>query len=218
MDDGLPAGASRPEDNLSLSELKEHAEDARRRQVWEAAIRLYRMAVNREPGDAALRTGLGQSYEGKSREKGGEPFLLMAYEQYREAVRLAPGSQEVHDSLLAASVRMGRLEDLQEDYRLRAARSPGDPVLRASLRKIETLVLLSARPTAEDAAPHRATWWILEAGLPIVSLTCFLASTIIRHQDGGPPRLIALILIRTSLFFLLLYIAYKIFRYWKDRG
>jgi tetratricopeptide (TPR) repeat protein len=84
---------------------------------WPEAVKNFRLAVEAEPGYAAMRVNLGAALERVRDARG-------ALEQYEEALRLDPRLAEAHYGLADVLERGGREQEAIEQYRAAVTENP----------------------------------------------------------------------------------------------
>lgn len=193
-----------------------HAKDAQealQKQVWEVAIDKFRQALREQPGVIEYHLGLGQAYEGKSRDPDGKPFLRLAMEEYRKAIRIDETCQPAHDALLAATTKAGLLEDVFEEYKFKLSKDPQSPLYKSHIKKIETLLIMKA-DSRGPGANTPSKWIFLERLLVIGGLICLVASVIFLTIFRTSPWALrgGTALIKSGVFLLVLYLSFKAFR------
>ncbi len=221
MDDlvgsGVPEGGF-PLPPENAEELFLQAEEARRRQVWEKAIRCYRFSLQKDPSRKDALRGLALSYEAKSLEPGYESYLSSAMEQYRKIIALDPACGPAHDGLLVAAAKSGLLDELMKEYKERIAAGGSVHAFRDAFRKMQTLLLLRAAPI-KTAPPPVPPLLSLLFGLvaPGVGVLTLIGAVLVRLKGGAAPTalLIAYGLAKISFFSFLSFLGYKVFLYWR---
>jgi tetratricopeptide (TPR) repeat protein len=208
----VPAGVEAPPD-VPVEFILREGEEAARRQLWEAAVAAYKRALKQE-SRSDIRIKLGRAYEGLSRDKDGQAFLLLAMEQYRQAVKTDPRNAEAYDALLAAGTKARKLDDLTAEHRAWLQKDPTNDVCRAAVKKMETILLMQVNPAAEEkaAGPNPLVKLLLDRILPFAGLGALLGGLALRFKGGSDlAHSGSISLIRTGIFFLVVYLSYKVF-------
>jgi len=214
---GMPEGGP-PLPPESAEVLFLQAEEARRHQVWETAIRHYRFALQKDPSRKDALHGLALSYEAKSLEPGYESYLSSAMEQYRKMIALDSACGMAHDGLLVAAAKMGLLNELMEEYRKRIASGGPVQAFREAFRKMQTLLLLQAAPVKKGGSPPPPIFSLLFGVVaPGVAILTLIGAILVRVKGGSAPTatLIAYGLAKISFFSFLSFLGYKVFLYWR---
>lgn len=206
-----------PESSSSLETLLKEADNARQRQWWDEAVKLHQAALKAFPDETRLRLGLAQSYEGKARQTGLNPFFLMALQEYWRLVNANPGDVKAVDGLLAAAYNAGQLDEVMEEFRSRMNQHPDVEAYKTTFKKIETLFLFSAEPRKPTAPGPQGILHVLAGKiLPFVALACFLGWFFLRLKAGPngdtlspTTRLMESVLSRFSVFAILGYLFYQ---------
>lgn len=206
-----------PEASPSLEVLLKEADNARQRQWWDEAVKLHQAALKAFPDEPRLRLGLAQSYEGKARQTGLNPFFLMALQEYWRLVNANPADVKAVDGLLAAAYNAGQLDEVMEEFRSRMNQHPEVEAYKTTFKKIETLFLFSAEPRKSTApGPNGFLHLLVGKILPFVALACFLGWFFLRLKAGSgggaispTVRLLEAALPRFSVFSILAYLIYQ---------
>ncbi|MGQ0644024.1 MAG: hypothetical protein ACT4O3_00835 [Elusimicrobiota bacterium] len=199
--------------DIPLEYILREGEEAARRQLWEVAVGAYQRAL-KQSSRAEVRLKLGHAYEGLSRDKDGQAFLLLAMEQYRQAVKTEPRNAEAYDALLAAGTKARKLDDLTAEHRAWLQKDPANDVCRAAVKKMETILLMQVNPAAEEksAGPNPLVKLLLDRVLPFAGLGALLGGLALRLKGGSDlAHSGSISLIRTGIFFLVVYLSYKVF-------
>jgi tetratricopeptide (TPR) repeat protein len=215
MNDPFPSEPPRAErassSEVSTEALLATAERALKDRVWEAAIQSFQSVLKHHSDNAAAHFGVARAYEGKSRDDDSRPFLLLALEHYRSAARLNSSSQEAHDALLAASVAAGQTEELLTQYKTLAAREPGNPLHAATLKKIETLLLLRSETSRPPAPARPLVGFLFGIVAPFAGLFSIVAGFAVQWQQSFPVlRPLGPALLRTGALAFLAYFIYRL--------
>jgi len=204
----------------TLPVLVQRGDDARRRQLWEIAIESYQAALKLSPNDSTLHLVLGQSLEGKSRDKDGGAYVHLAMEQYRQALRQNPASTAAHDALLAAATKTRQLAEILDEYKARMEKDPQNPAWREGVKKIQTLMLLdTTQTTAGKEGSSKTLDFFLNKALPFGTFFCFLGYVIAQAMKSRPLiHGLALPLKRMFLFMLAVYVVHIVVRIMRRGG
>jgi tetratricopeptide (TPR) repeat protein len=208
MSDPLEPPASEPS-----PQAPQEAQEALQKQIWERAIEKFRIASRDNPSNVDFYIGLGQAYEGKSRDQGGKPFLRLAMEEYRKAIRTDAACQAAHDALLAAATKANLLEDIIEEYKYKQSKDPQNTLYKTYIKKIETLLFLQAGAQL-PANTGGSGFVLIERMMVIAGLVCLAGSvvvyTVFRTSPWGLKGGAALI--KIGVFLIVLYLGFKIVR------
>jgi len=198
---------SRPDPEALIAQADNDLE----RQVWEGAIQKYHAALKITPENPRIFVGVGKAYEGKYKDDNSEVFLTMAMEQYRKSIEKDPTDEKVHDALIAAGIKSGSVDQLHDEYQSYVKKFPEEKTYQKSLKTIQKLILMGLEKKPVDPQAPPLTSFLLEKGLPLAGLFCFVGSLFLKMQTLFPisDRLIV-VLLWSGGFILAVYILYKI--------
>ncbi len=203
-----------PSSNLDEATLPffRRAADAAQRGVWDEAISAYQSILKLDSANPRVRMALGKAYEGKSRGGDEKAFLVLAMEQYRQALRLDPQFMDANEALLSTAYRSGSLDDLITEYRLRYKAEPDNVLFRDFVKKAETLLSLpkkTAQPsnTSVGHISNILINWFLPAAsaLSILSAVTFMFMAKTRFS-----ALMITSSLRSAIFFAFIYVVCRI--------
>jgi len=83
-------------------------------------------------------------------------FLRYSYDAFQKATRIDPSKQEAHDQYIVVGQMMGKLEEINEEYRRLTKEFPNEPLIQRCFKNTSTLVM-SLIPEKVNFGPSENT-------------------------------------------------------------
>lgn len=175
---------SRPSDEeFQKKYYFQKGEEQKRQGSWDAALSEFRKALQLEPRSSPILVRIGQAYQGKGEQEREPAFMKLAWHHYQEAVSADPSHTEAHDALIALAVKLKRYDELIADYKQKLGQNPDNPVLAASLKKLQTLSLM-AIPDASQGGADKTNLFkrvVLDVLLPFIGVLAVVLSVLVKN-------------------------------------
>ncbi|MCB4757194.1 MAG: hypothetical protein LHV69_09255 [Elusimicrobia bacterium] len=149
-----------------------------------AALTEFRRAALADPAHFQVQMEMGLLFKAKSNAD--ISFLRYAYEAFKKASHLNINSEQAHDQYILAAQRMGRLEELLQEYKALSARHPDNAFLQRCVKNIITLsmAMIPEKVSVDEGSSQtlRKAVLLISIGLFLMGLALLFAPAVIKQM------------------------------------